>query len=257
MSVKHSKEGGRARPRKNALLTILAFGLVLDPACRGDRDRRLEEVFDAAEAPGPEATARLEPFLGNPDGSVRAAALAALGTANPAAAHGRALEMTGDPDAAVRAACARLLGRSQDAAGAAALERMLQDGEARVRVPAAEALGAIDDTAAVPALARALDDATVNVRLAALGALARIGPAPALDAVAARLENDAAWEVRAGAASALAEAAVPEAYPPLEAALLDPNEFVRASAAKAIRTLRSKGVARPEPGASPSPSPAS
>ncbi|WP_217140607.1 fumarate reductase/succinate dehydrogenase flavoprotein subunit [Streptomyces sp. AC627_RSS907] len=180
-----------------------------------------------------------EPALGEPlvqalaqsDPVVRATALGLLrvlrlgttGTFTPALA---------DPDTAVRIEAVRGL-VSLDAAEA--LSPASADPSREVRVAVAKALGTLR---AAPltgsALARLTEDSDALVRAAAFAALAETGcPAP-LASQAVTALADPAWQVRAGAATALAAAASERAVPVLAKALGDPNADVRKAAVLAL-----------------------
>jgi len=165
------------------------------------------------------ALPRLAEALRDEQEAVRAAAARALGALGPKAnaTTPALLAALDDPRADVRAAAALALARMELSAGAVpSLVRCLGSGDAYVRGFAAWSLGNLGPAAqgAVPALVEALEaDDTANVVAAAL---ARIGPAAA-QAVPGRI-------------GPMAEAAVPD----LRAALRDPNEAVRAHAARAL-----------------------
>ncbi|MFG3075338.1 fumarate reductase/succinate dehydrogenase flavoprotein subunit [Streptomyces sp. NPDC048225] len=137
-----------------------------------------------------------------------------------------------DPDAPVRIEAVRGL-VSLDAAEA--LSPAAEDPSREVRVAVAKALGTLR---AAPrpgtALDRLTEDPDVLVRGAALAALADTGcPAP-LAARAVAALSDPAWQVRAGAATALSAAASDTAVPVLTKALADRNADVRKAAVLAL-----------------------
>ncbi|CAM5729259.1 Fumarate reductase/succinate dehydrogenase flavoprotein subunit OS=Streptomyces tendae OX=1932 GN=GUR47_17760 PE=4 SV=1 [Streptomyces tendae] len=137
-----------------------------------------------------------------------------------------------DPDAPVRIEAVRGL-VSLDAAEA--LSPAAGDPSREVRVAVAKALGTLR---AAPrpgtALDRLTEDSDVLVRGAALAALADTGcPAP-LAARAVAALSDPAWQVRAGAATALSAAAPDTAVPVLTKALADRNADVRKAAVLAL-----------------------
>ncbi|MFE9704696.1 fumarate reductase/succinate dehydrogenase flavoprotein subunit [Streptomyces sp. NPDC005930] len=137
-----------------------------------------------------------------------------------------------DPDAPVRIEAVRGL-VSLDAAEA--LSPAAEDPSREVRVAVAKALGTLR---AAPrpgtALDRLTEDSDVLVRGAALAALADTGcPAP-LAARAVAALSDPAWQVRAGAATALSAAAPDPAVPVLTKALADRNADVRKAAVLAL-----------------------
>jgi HEAT repeat protein len=86
-------------------------------------------------------------------------------------------------------------------------------------------------------LAQGLDDPMQNVRLAAVTGLRKLDPRTAKPALARLLLEDSVWEIRVQAARALGLTGAPEVLPVLEAALYDPNEFVRSAASHALRVF--------------------
>ncbi|MFF4402409.1 fumarate reductase/succinate dehydrogenase flavoprotein subunit [Streptomyces sp. NPDC001480] len=154
-----------------------------------------------------------------------------------------------DPDIAVRIEAVRAL-VSVDAveplAGAAA------DPSREVRVTVAKALAAVSAaTLAASALElltgtldRLTEDTDPLVRGAALGALATVGcPAPLATRAVAALA-DPAWQVRAGAATALGSADPGVSVPALAKALADPNADVRKAAVLALTRHNGTAEAR-------------
>ncbi|MDX3578706.1 fumarate reductase/succinate dehydrogenase flavoprotein subunit [Streptomyces sp. FL07-04A] len=94
------------------------------------------------------------------------------------------------------------------------------------------------------ALVRLVDDPDALVRAAAYGALGTTGcPAP-LAARAVEALTDPAWQVRAGAATALSVTHPDTAVPVLAKALADPNADVRKAAVLALTRLRASEAAR-------------
>ncbi|MFF4021099.1 fumarate reductase/succinate dehydrogenase flavoprotein subunit [Streptomyces sp. NPDC001843] len=206
--------------------------------------RELVETLPAEPALG----AALTRALAEADPVVRAAALDVLralrlGNANLFAG---ALD---DADIAVRIEAVRAL-VSVDAveplAGAAG------DPSREVRVTVAKALSAVSSPAlatnALELLTGTLDGLTVDadplVRGAALGALASVGcPAPLVARAVAAL-SDPAWQVRAGAATALSAAPADTAVPALAKTLADPNADVRKAAVLALTRHNATAEAR-------------
>jgi succinate dehydrogenase/fumarate reductase flavoprotein subunit/HEAT repeat protein len=145
-----------------------------------------------------------------------------------------------DTDIGVRTEAVRAL-VSVDAA--AELARAAADDPSReVRVTIAKGLAAVaagGPDVARAALAGLLDDPDALVRAAAYEALGTAGcPAP----LAARAEAalaEAAWQVRAGAATALGVADSDLAVPALAKTLADPNADVRKAAVRALARHRS------------------
>jgi len=110
------------------------------------------------------------------------------------------------------------------------------DGSREVRVAAAEGLASLPRSgAAVQAVERLAADADPLVQAAAFKAAGPLGCPSPLDALAVSAIGSAtAWEVRAGAAQALAGAGPDIAVPALAAALSDPHADVRKAAVIAL-----------------------
>ncbi|MEU6555589.1 fumarate reductase/succinate dehydrogenase flavoprotein subunit [Streptomyces sp. NPDC046915] len=198
--------------------------------------------------PEPALGAALTAAVAEADPVVRAAALDVLRALRlgDAGLFAGALD---DPDIAVRIEAVRAL-VSVDAveplAGAAA------DLSREVRVTVAKALAAVSPAALAAsapepltgALDRLTEDTDPLVRGAALGALATVGcPAP-LAARAVAALADPAWQVRAGAATALGSADSGVSVPALAKALADPNADVRKAAVLALTRHNGTAEAR-------------
>ncbi|MFE1926730.1 fumarate reductase/succinate dehydrogenase flavoprotein subunit [Streptomyces asoensis] len=103
---------------------------------------------------------------------------------------------------------------------------------------------AVEPDAVHAALAGLVDDPDALVRAAAYGALGTTGcPAPFAERAVAALA-DPAWQVRAGAATALSVARSDTAVPVLAKALADPNADVRKAAVLALTRHRGSQAAR-------------
>ncbi|MGW7257055.1 fumarate reductase/succinate dehydrogenase flavoprotein subunit [Streptomyces sp. NPDC054834] len=198
--------------------------------------------------PEPALGAALTAAVAEADPVVRAAALDVLRALHLGDA-GLFAEALDAPDIAVRIEAVRAL-VSVDAveplAGAAA------DPSREVRVTVAKALAAVSsaDLAAsalellTGTLDRLTEDTDPLVRGAALGALATVGcPAP-LAARAVAALTDPAWQVRAGAATALGSADSGVSVPALAKALADPNADVRKAAVLALTRHNGTAEAR-------------
>ncbi|MBZ3907274.1 fumarate reductase/succinate dehydrogenase flavoprotein subunit [Streptomyces griseiscabiei] len=110
------------------------------------------------------------------------------------------------------------------------------DPSREVRVTIAKALATISTNAPEPhpplpavltTLTTLTDDPDPLVRAAAYGALGTVGCPPRLAPRAVTALTDPAWQVRAGAATALSTAPAPLAVPALTTTLTDPNADVR------------------------------
>ncbi|MFJ3309134.1 fumarate reductase/succinate dehydrogenase flavoprotein subunit [Streptomyces sp. NPDC086549] len=160
-----------------------------------------------------------------------------------------------DSDTAVRVEAVRAL-VSVDAV--TPLARAIADPSREVRVTVAKALGTVSAGSreasrggaepgadgALDALAALTDDPDVLVRAASYEALAAVGcTAPLAERAVAALAEPA-WQVRAGAAKALAAADPNVAVPALSKALADPNADVRKAAVLALTRHRDTEEAR-------------
>jgi len=158
-----------------------------------------------------------------------------------------------DPDGFVRATAAKLLGDLGDGAHVGALaDVLLEDPDPVTRQRAAESLVRLKGDRAVEALARALHDPMERVRMAAVDGLSKLDPAYAREDLRRLLREDAIWQIRAEAAHALGLSGDPEVAADLQAALADPNEFVRSAVSNALRILEEGRDAAPAPEAEPS-----
>ncbi|WP_427921932.1 fumarate reductase/succinate dehydrogenase flavoprotein subunit [Streptomyces sp. cg40] len=197
--------------------------------------------------PSPALRDGLAAALTEPDPVVRAAALDVLRALRLGDTYLFARSLT-DSDTTVRIEAVRAL-VSVDATTELA-HAGPSDPSREVRVTIAKALAtaaagrlghletATSDTAVESALATLTDDPDALVRAAAYGALGTTGcPAP-LAARAVAALADAAWQVRAGAATALSAADPGTAVPALAKALADPNADVRKAAVLALTRHR-------------------
>ncbi|GHA49686.1 fumarate reductase/succinate dehydrogenase flavoprotein subunit [Streptomyces purpurascens] len=206
--------------------------------------------------PEPDLRDGLAAALAEPDPVVRAAALDVL----RALRLGDAVLFAGavaDADIAVRIEAVRAL-VSVDAAEELA-RAAVDDPSREVRVAIAKGLATVgaerlsgglpagSDSAAgsiEAALTGLLDDPDALVRAAAYGALGTTGcPAPLTSRAVAAL-SESAWQVRAGAATALSVAGPEVAVPALAKALADANADVRKAAVLALTRHRTAEEAR-------------
>ena len=128
-----------------------------------------------------------------------------------------------------------LLGFADPSAVAALGRVVIEDEDYRVREWAAQALTAIGTGDAVVELTRALDDPVKEVRLAAVRGIVKRQPEAAVDTFVSMVLEDPEWEIRVQAAAALGMIGREDVIPALEEAANDPNEFVRAPVASALR----------------------
>ncbi|MFG2289585.1 fumarate reductase/succinate dehydrogenase flavoprotein subunit [Streptomyces sp. NPDC048595] len=216
-----------------ALAAALADPDAAVRAAAGASLRELVEVL--VEEPG--LRAPLAAAVRGPDPLVRSSAVEVL----------RALRLgdrplfaaaLADPDVDVRIQAVRAL-VSVDAADE--LRRAAKDASREVRVAAAHALGTVGGAADLAAL---VHDEDVLVRAAALGALATTGCPPPYEAPVVAALDEAAWQVRAGAAQALAAARPETAVTALRSALRDGHADVRKAAVLALRAHAGRADAR-------------
>lgn len=200
------------------------------------RHTAAESVRELVEVlPEPQAVAA---HLSSSDPVVRAVAVYLLSSRGVGAAdaYRRALA---DPDHRVRIEAVRALVSVDDVDGVAAAAR---DENREVRIAAASGLAVL--RAGGDAVRALVDDADPLVRAAALAALAALGCG---DDIVARVEKaltESAWQIRQGAARALAGAAPAVAVPALSKALADQHLDVRKAA-----VLSLVGWAESEPSA--------
>ncbi|MFG2889053.1 fumarate reductase/succinate dehydrogenase flavoprotein subunit [Streptomyces sp. NPDC048248] len=198
----------------------------VDPAVRAAAAASLRELVEVLPAE-PALREPLAAALGRDDPRVSSAALDVLRALRlgDAALFTAALD---DPAVEVRVQAVRAL-VSVDAAGA--LARAAADPAREVRVAVAHGLGTVGGPEGLKDL---VDDGDILVRAAALTALATTGCPPPFDAAAVTALGDPAWQVRTGAATALAAADADPAAPALLSALTDRHADVRKAAVRAL-----------------------
>ncbi|MFI1175722.1 fumarate reductase/succinate dehydrogenase flavoprotein subunit [Streptomyces melanogenes] len=195
-----------------------------DAGVRAAATRGLLELVEVLD-PEPELrTGLLRASMGS-DPEVRAGALEVLRALRLGDAPHYAGLLT-DPDIEVRLAAVRGL-VSVDAQDE--LVRATTDPAREVRVATARAL--LSPTHLTPLL----DDGDALVRAAAYTSLAGAGCPDDLAVRAVAALADPAWQVRAGAATALSSAPEPLAVPALTTTLTDPNADVRKAAVLSLR----------------------
>ncbi|HEX9999319.1 MAG TPA: fumarate reductase/succinate dehydrogenase flavoprotein subunit [Actinoplanes sp.] len=136
-----------------------------------------------------------------------------------------------DSEVAVRLQAVRGLVRRDDVTG---LSVAAGDPAREVRVAAAHGLGTVADRRGVDALGELTADLDPLVRAAALQATAGIEGTNPLAAAAIGLADDPAWQVREGAAKALATAETGVAVPVLLTAVGDAHLDVRRAAVRSL-----------------------
>ncbi|OBI99970.1 fumarate reductase/succinate dehydrogenase flavoprotein subunit [Mycobacterium alsense] len=208
----------------------------LDDADAGVRRTGAEGIRELVEVlPDPAWAGR---YLRSADTVVRAAAvyLLAARRAGDAAQYRRVLT---DPDHRVRIEAVRALVSVDDVAG---VVTATGDESREVRIAAAAGLATLGDGAhAVSAL---VADPDPLVRAAALAALGELGCGPDDLAAVERALRAPAWQVREGAARALAGAAAEVAVPRLAEALGDAHLDVRKAAVLGLTRWAGEPAAR-------------
>ncbi|MET7455910.1 fumarate reductase/succinate dehydrogenase flavoprotein subunit [Streptomyces sp. NPDC005574] len=212
-----------------------------DAGVRAAASASLRELVETL-SPEPALRDGLAAALSEADPAVRAAALDVLRALRLGDTELFARSLS-DSDIAVRIAAVRAL-VSVDAA--AEVARAAVDPSREVRVTIIKALATLSPGSAMagPALAALVDDPDALVRGAAYEALGTTGCPPALTARAETALSDLAWQVRAGAATALSVADSDLAVPALAKALTDLNADVRKAAVLALTRHRAVEDAR-------------
>ena len=223
--------------RHNLLIRIAAAAiLAASLGCSDSPEERREEIYDLKSDATPENIQQIRARLEDQDGEVRAYALHALVRLGVPDATSLAIDGLSDSDSYARKIAARALEDLADPSAVAALGRVvIEDEDYRVREWAAQALTAIGTGDAVVELTRALDDPVKEVRLAAVRGIVKRQPEAAVDTFVSMVLEDPEWEIRVQAAAALGLIGREDVIPALEEAANDPNEFVRAAVAGALR----------------------
>jgi len=165
----------------------------------------------------------------------------------------------GDPDGLVRAAAVSIAGRSADPDTVKTLVSLAGDDPVwQVRSRALAALAGVDDPAVREPFARALGDSVRQVRQTALRAGVEHPDLLPVDRLSELVVSDLDWENRADAARALGVSNDSAARAALDAAVADPNEFVRSVASRERRKLPAEPPPEPPqaPAAAAKPPPA-
>jgi HEAT repeat protein len=234
---------------------VVIFGFAFVGGCRESPESKIAELRGLARRPGTAEVRRIESALSDPDRDVRATALTLVAGIDPDRGHDIALRALDDPDGIVRSAAVRVLTSRPETVPLDRLTSMATlDSAWQVRTAALEGLTTAGLDAIRPVFEQATADSHREVRHAALAAAAG-HPGLIPTAAAARvLAEDTDWENRILAVEILGGSGDTEAYAPLDEAVLDPHEFVRAAATRARQALVRSGVPRPTPPpASPAP----
>lgn len=136
-----------------------------------------------------------------------------------------------DPETEVRRA---VVGGLTSVDALAGLATAATDAEPRVRISVAKGIAAVGDPRGTTTLVGLAADPDPLVRAAALNGLARTGCDPAAAVIAAAALADPAWQVRQGAAIALAVADPDYAAPQLIPAITDENLDVRKAVVRGL-----------------------
>jgi HEAT repeat protein len=208
----------------------------LTVGCVDSSEERRGAIYRWKAEPTDENVERIRALLGDADRDVRATALNVVVSLRVPDSERLALQGLRDSDGFVRATASKLLGDLGDPGAADVLAaRLSEDRDSIVRQRAAEALTKLGGEVALKGLADGVNDPLDDVRLASVRGLRKLDPCFAKPALVRLLFEDSMWEIRVQAATALGACGDPEVLPALEAALEDPNEFVRSAAANAIR----------------------
>ena len=231
-----------------SVLKVVAFGglaMALFAGCSTGVDDRIRRVYALGRYPSEPNKARIEASVRDENRDVRATALVVMETIDKDRARRMAAGALRDSDGLVRAAAVTVCGGGADPETIRLLTALATgDPVWQVRSRALEAIAASDDPVVREAFERALSDSVRHVRRAAFRAgIEHPGLLP-VDRLSSLVVSDPDWENRAEAARALGASKEPAAYAGLDAAVADPNEFVRATAAQGRRALESAGVPR-------------
>lgn len=213
--------------------------------CENGVDARIRHAHALGEHPTLANKDRIEALLKDEDRDVRATAIVVMEAIDRERAKRMAVAALDDADGLVRSVAVPLCG---EGAGDEMIRRLaglaVSDPAWQVRGRALTAIAAADDPAVYEAFLRVFSDGMWRVRQSALIAgMARPGLLPT-DRVVELVYGDPSWENRVEGVRALGASLDRGAYAGLDLAMADPNEFVRASAARERRTLEASGVAR-------------
>jgi HEAT repeat protein len=243
MFIADFKDVSRRCARKMKALVTVGLAATLLSGCASGVEDRIKEMYSLARRPSDRNKDRIEARFRDPDRDVRATALVVMDTIDQARAKRLAASALYDPDGLVRAAAVTIAGPGADPATMRILLALAVDDPFwQVRSRALEAIVPTEDPAVREPFARALADGNRHVRQAALRAgVAHPGLLP-LDELSRLVASDPDWENRVDAARVLGASKDPQAYAGLDAALRDPNAFVRMTAAEERAALEAAGV---------------
>jgi len=227
------------------LKAIAISGLVMSVfvGCQSGIHDRISRIYALGRHPSEANKNRIEALLHDRDRDVRATAIVVMKAVDPDRAQRMAATALQDPDGLVRASAVSLCG--SDAETMRTLAALaVSDPAWQVRTRALDAIASSEDPAVREAFAQSLLDSVRHVRRSALRAAAEHPGLIPADRISDLVVADPDWENRVEAAGALGASKDPAAYVGLDAAVKDPNEFVRAAAARQRRALEAAGVAR-------------
>jgi len=154
-------------------------------------------TIDAANALGQIGDARavdgLVNLIGNPDASVRQAAVSALNSLTLPSMSERIIPLLHDPDPNVRESAVKIAGYFGYPEATAALLELSHDSNERVRCAALEHLPYIDDERTLDVLIQAMKEETPNVRAAAARGLGHTFAPEAGQSLIEGLSDDDVW----------------------------------------------------------------
>jgi HEAT repeat protein len=213
--------------------------------CGRGIEGRISRAYALGRRPSEANKARIEALLRDEDRDVRATALVVMGSVDRERGSRLAVGALKDPDGFVRATAVTLCAEGAEADTIRTITGLATDDPVwQVRTRALEALASSEDPAVREAFIRALSDSVRHVRRAAVRAgIAHPGLLP-VDLLNTLVVSDTDWENRVEASTALGTSKEPAAYVGLDAAVVDPNEFVRMTAARERRALERAGVPR-------------
>jgi HEAT repeat protein len=203
---------------------------------------RREAIEVVSSSGDKRARAAVTECVKDPLGTVRAAAVRAIGTLGESGDVPLLTQMLRtDEDPFVRLDAARSLGRLRDKRAVPALIEALQDEDPVVAAAAADVAVTVGGPEAAEAMLRSLQDPKERVRLVAATVLASRGDKRALPALLGLLGSKE-WRVRNIAVRALGMLgpSAKSAAPAVEKALKDDNPIVRDTAKTALEALEGK-----------------
>jgi HEAT repeat protein len=211
--------------------------------CGAGIDDRISRVYAMGRHPTEANKNRIEALLRDGDRDVRATAIVVMQGIDAERARRMAATALQDSDGLVRASAVSLCGTDEETTRALAA-LAVSDPVWQVRTRALDMIASSEDPAVREAFTTALSDSVRHVRRSALRAAAEHPGLIPVESLSDLVISDPDWENRVEAAGALGASKDPAAYVGLDAAVSDPNEFVRAAAWRQRRALETAAVAR-------------